>query len=118
MAYTHQSPSCLSYPAFIFRESEKLEIADESNRENQVYGAGTAKFGVNDMNVMYDEDNNSQGLKVEELRAVIIMNAHCIIQVWGGCAIQRSGGAGQTRGWGRWGNPGTQGERSSAPPSS
>ena len=47
-------------------------------------GPGTAKFGVGDVNVMSGEDENlsqSQGMRVDELRAVIIMNAHCHIQM-------------------------------------
>ncbi len=69
-------------------ESEKMEVQDEAKKENQVFGtAGMAKFGVNGVNVMSQqgdgdgEDSGGPTLRFEDTRAVVIMNAHCIVQM-------------------------------------
>lgn len=66
-----------------YSESEKMEIQDEAQKENQVFG-GMAKFVANGVNVMQAEEAEESGgqtMQLEDNRAVVIMNAHCIVQM-------------------------------------
>ena len=60
-----------------------MEVQDEAQKENQVFG-GMAKFVANGVNVLRAddaEDSGGQTMQLEDNRAVVIMNAHCIVQM-------------------------------------
>jgi len=61
-----------------------MEVQDEAQKENQVFG-GMAKFVANGVNVLRvdddAEDGGGQTMQLEDNRAVVIMNAHCIVQM-------------------------------------
>lgn len=62
-----------------------MEVQDEAQKENQVFG-GMAKFVSNGVTVIGGDggsvdDSGGTTLKLEDSRAVVIMNAHCIVQV-------------------------------------
>ena len=62
------------------RESEKMEVQDEAKKENQVFGsAGIAKFVSNGVNLLGNDNDDDGGptMRLEDTRAVVIMNAHC-----------------------------------------
>ena len=66
-----------------------MEVQDEAQKENKVFG-GMASFVANGVNVLSGGADESEGnnggstLRLEDSRAVVIMNAHCIVQVCGG----------------------------------
>lgn len=69
-------------------QAEKLEQEDESNRENEMFGsAGIAKFGPRVASLMEGtsavggELGGGAAIRVEEPRAVVMINAQCTIQM-------------------------------------
>ena len=62
-------------------QAEKIELEDETNKETGAFGdnAMVAQYGGKLLDDMGEESQH--GMRVEETRAVIIMNSNCIIQM-------------------------------------
>ena len=68
------------------RQAEKLEAEDDANKENEVFGSAgnLGRYGLNGVKALTginETEEQSLSINVGDTRAVIIMDAHCIIQI-------------------------------------
>ena len=67
------------------RQAEKLEVEDDANKENEVFGSSgnMGRYGLSGTKdiAALTESDDSLSINVGDTRAVIIMDAHCIIQI-------------------------------------
>ena len=72
-------------PSLAFSQAEKLEIEDDANKENEVFGSSgyMGRYGLagNKAIAGLTEADDSMSINVGDTRAVIIMDAHCSIQI-------------------------------------